>query len=138
MTTSSITLDQSSVYRRVVLVCLLALLVSFASLVPGGPFENRDFTSIGSTAFDIFNAFLIGLGISGFFSAYFVWKGSRRVYWATIIISWLYIIVVALDLGKVFPVSPDQTGFALGLIMIIDAILALNVVLFSHKALGHL
>ncbi|MBZ0274759.1 MAG: hypothetical protein K8I60_01360 [Anaerolineae bacterium] len=117
---------------------MLALLVSFASLVPGGPIENRDFSGIGSSAFNGFNVFLISLGVSGFVAAYFVWRGSRRVYWATILISWLYIVVVALDLGKVFPVSPDQTGFLLGLIMIIDAILALNVVLFSHKTLGHL
>ena len=36
------------------------------------------------------------------------------------------------------PVSPDPTGFALGTIMIVNAILALNVLLFSREALGHI
>jgi len=112
--------------------------LSFATLVPGGPIENRDFSNLGSAAFSGFNAFLISLGIAGFVALYFVWRDRLAAYWAAIIIGWLYIIVVALDLGRVFPVSPDPTGFALGLIMIVDAILALNVVLFSHKVLGHL
>jgi hypothetical protein len=38
----------------------------------------------------------------------------------------------------VFPVSPDPTGFALGMVAIANAIPALNVVLFSYKALGHI
>ena len=58
--------------------------------------------------------------------------------WAAIIIAWLYVAVVASDLGHVFPVSPDPTGFVLGIVMIADAILAVNVVWFSHKALGHI
>ncbi len=57
---------------------------------------------------------------------------------SAIIIGWLYVAVVASDLGRIFPLSPDPTGIPLGLVMILDAILALNVVLFSHKALGHL
>ena len=40
--------------------------------------------------------------------------------------------------ARAFPVSPDPTGFALGMAMIADAIPALNVVLFSYKALGHI
>ena len=125
-------------YNKVVAYIMLALLVSFASLAPGGPFENRDFSGLGSVVFWGFNAFLITLGVAGFISTYFVWKDQPKAYWATIIIGWLYVMVVASDLGKVFPVSPDKTGFALGMIMIVDAILAVNAVLFSHKALGHL
>lgn len=125
-------------YRKVVAFCFLALLLSFASLAPGGPIENRDFSHLTPTAYWGFNAFLIILGLTGFIFVYFIWRGRRGGYRAAIVIGWLYIAVVALDLGKVFPVSPDPTGFGLGTVMILDAILAFNVVLFSHKALGHI
>jgi len=125
-------------YRKRIVFILLALLLSFSSLAPGGPIENRDFSHLPRAVFNGFNAFLITLGLVGFLVAFFVWKGKRWAYWDAILVGWLFVIVVASDLGKVFPVSPDPTGFALGMIMIVDAILACYVVLFSHKALGHI
>jgi hypothetical protein len=130
--------DRPRFYRKVVVFCLLALLLSFASLAPGGPIEKRDFSHLSAFEYWGFNAFLTALFSAGVVSVYFIWKAKREAYWAAIIIGWLYVVVVALDLGHVFPVSPDATGFALGMVMIADAILALNVVLFSHKALGHI
>lgn len=125
-------------YRRPVGLCLLALLLTFASLAPGGPIENRDFSHISAASYGGLNAFLIILGLAGFASVYSVWKEERRGYRAAIAIGWLYVAVVAADLGRVFPVSPDPTGFLPGVVMVLDAILALNVVLFSYKALGHI
>jgi hypothetical protein len=125
-------------YRKRIVFLLLALLLSFSSLAPGGPVENRDFSHLPRPVFNGFNAFLITLGLVGFLVAFFVWRGKRWAYWDAILVGWLFVIVVASDLGKVFPVSPDPTGFALGMIMIVDAILAIYVVLFSHKALGHI
>ena len=135
--------QQTLDYRRIVMACLLLLLLSFASLVPGGPIENRDFSHLSGFAFWGFNAFLIALSLSGFVTVFRLWRAqnnerARGAYSAAIIISWLYVVVVASDLGVVFPTSPDATGFALGMVMILDAILAINVVLFSHKALGQL
>lgn len=130
--------SQQAGYRNAVITLMLVLLLSFASLVPGGPIENRDFSHLSGWVFWGFNAFLITLSVTGFATVFRLWRGSRSAYWAAILVSWLYIVVVASDLGRVFPVSPDPTGFALGMIMIVDGILALNVVLFSHKALGHL
>lgn len=125
-------------HRKLEGSCLLALLLSFASLVPGGPIENRDFSHLSAPVYWGFNAFLTILALAGFTTIYSIWKGKRRGFWAALIIAWLYVVVVASDLGRVFPVSPDPTGLALGLVMIIDAILALNVILFSHKALRHI
>ncbi|MEJ2448298.1 MAG: DUF2127 domain-containing protein [Anaerolineales bacterium] len=125
-------------YRQRIVILLLVLLLSFSSLAPGGPVENRDFSHLPRSVFNGFNAFLITLGLVGFLVAYYVWRGKRWAYWVAILVGWLFVIVVASDLGKVFPVSPDPTGFALGMIMIGDAILAFYVILFSHKALGHI
>ena len=125
-------------YNKTVTGCLLALVLTFATLYPGGPVENRDFSNLAPGVATQFNIFLITLGIVGLISAFFSWKGKSWAYITAIAVGWLFVFVVALDLGKVFPVSPDQTGLLLGIIMILDAILALYVVLFSHKALGHL
>lgn len=114
---------------------LLSLLLSFATLVPGGPVENRDFSHLSPATFNGFNTLLIALGLIGFITVYWLWRGHRQAFSLAILVGWAYVIVIALDLGKVFPVSTDPTGFTLGLIMIVDAILALNVVLFSYKAL---
>jgi len=125
-------------YRRAVTFCFLTLLLSFASLAPGGPIENRDFSHLSSIEFWGFNVFLITLGLSGIVTVYFIWKGRRVAYWAAVVIGWLYIIVIALDLSRIFPVSPTPTSFPLGITMILDGILAANVILFSHKALNHI
>lgn len=127
-----------SMYPKVGAIALLALLLSFSSLVPGGPVENRDFSHLSLAAFNGFNAFLICLGIVGFVTAYFLWKARPWASWLAIFVGWSFVVVVALDLGKVFPRSPDSTGLALGLIMILDAILALYVIASAHKTLGHL
>jgi uncharacterized membrane protein len=119
-------------------IALMALLLSFSSLVPGGPVENRDFSHLSPATFNGFNAFLISLGILGFVTVYFLWKARPWAYWVSIFVGWAFVTVIALDLGKVFPRFPNATGFALGLIMIIDAILATYVIVSSHKALGHL
>jgi uncharacterized membrane protein len=127
-----------SSHQRAGAGALLALLLSFATLAPGGPVENRDFSQLSAATFNGFNAFLISLGIAGFATVYGLWKGRAWASWASIAIGWAYVIVVALDLGKVFPRSPDSTSLPLGLIMILDAILAAYVIVNGHKALGHL
>jgi len=133
------TFDKASPsHPKTAAIALLALLLSFSSLAPGGPVENRDFSQLSPATFNGFNAFLISLGILGFVVAYHLWKGRAWACWTSIFVGWAFVIVVTLDLGKVFPRSPDATGFALGLIMILDAILALYVIVASHKALGHL
>ena len=127
-----------SIYPRAGAIALLALLLTFASLAPGGPVENRDFSHLSPATFNGFNAFLVSLGILGFVAAFFLWRRRAWASWVSIFVGWAYVIVVALDLGKVFPRSPDPTGLALGLVMILDVILALYVIASSHKALGHL
>ncbi|MCK5746487.1 MAG: hypothetical protein KAH44_09730, partial [Oricola sp.] len=63
-------------------------------------------------------------------------RGSRLAARIAIAVSWGYIFVVLLDLGHVFPVSSDPIPLLLGLIEILDAILAGYVMVLAHRALG--
>lgn len=51
MNTLSKRTDNLMTCHKVVGFCFLALLLSFASLVPGGPVENRDFSHLSDSVF---------------------------------------------------------------------------------------
>ncbi len=115
----------------------LVLVASFVTLVPGGPVETRDFTALGRPAFWGFNVFLIGLGVLAVASSIAILRGYRTAAWGVIACAWGYIFVVLLDLGHVFPTSPDPIPLLLGLVEILDVILAGYVIALAHRALGH-
>ncbi|WP_322987815.1 hypothetical protein [Hoeflea sp.] len=117
---------------------LLLLVASFITLVPGGPVESRDFSALGGPVFWGFNVFLVLLGLIAIGAAIGLLGGRPNAAWAAIAACWGYVFVVLLDLGGVFPRSPDPIPLMLGLIEIFDLILAFYVGLLSHKALGHL
>lgn len=116
---------------------LLVLVGTFVTLVPGGPIETRDFSHLGGAVFWGFNAFLISLCLAAVASAVGLMRGAEWAPWTAIVVSWGYIFVVLLDLGHVFPVSPDPIPLTLGLIEILDAVLAAYVLALVHRSLNH-
>jgi len=128
----------SSAPNKLVAICLLLLIFSFATLVPGGPIENRDFSHLSPQVFWGFNAFLLGLGFVSLIVIFLAWQGKKSAFWTAIIVAWLFVGVFILDWSKVFPTSPDPMGFGLCLMEIIDFILCVYILFFSHKALGHI
>ena len=60
-----------------------------------------------------FNTFLTVLGIGGLALAYFAFKGKRWAILAAAFCGISYFLVYALDLGMIFPVSPDKMPPAL-------------------------
>ncbi|WP_170367618.1 hypothetical protein [Ruegeria arenilitoris] len=117
---------------------MLVLVASFVTLVPGGPIETRDFSGLGGAVFWGFNAFLIALALLAVGSAVAMLRGSATASWGAIVAAWGYIFVVLLDLGHVFPTSPDPIPLMLGLIEILDFILAFYVLALAHRGLGHI
>lgn len=116
---------------------MLVLVASFITLVPGGPIETRDFTGLGSAVFWGFNLFLIALAVLAVMSAIAMLRGKTTAAWGAIIAAWGYVFVVLLDLGHVFPTSPDPIPLMLGLVEILDFILAVYVMALCHRALAH-
>ncbi len=117
---------------------LLFLVATFVTLVPGGPIETRDFSGLGGAIFWGFNAFLIALAGLAVGSAVAMLRGSRAATRGAIVAAWGYIFVVLWDLGHVFPASPDPIPLMLGLVEILDFVLALYVLALGHRALGHI
>jgi len=115
---------------------LIVLVASFATLVPGGPVETRDFSALGGAVFWGFNLVLISLAVLAIASAIALLRGQTRAAWGAIAAAWGYIFVVLLDLGHVFPTTPDPIPLALGLIEILDLMLAAYVIALGHRALG--
>ena len=130
--------SQSPAFNKRVAICLLLLIVSFASLVPGGPIENRDFSHLSPQVFWGFNAFLLGLGFVSLIVIFFAWQGKKTAFWTAIIIAWMFVGVFILDWSKVFPTSPDPMGVGLCMVEILGLMLCVYILLFSHKALGHI
>jgi len=117
---------------------LILLVASFVTLVPGGPVETRDFSGLGGPVFWGFNAFLIALAVIAIASAWGMLRGHIKAAWGAIFASWGYVFVVLLDLGHVFPTTPDPIPLLLGLIEILDFMLAFYVMALAHRALGHI
>jgi uncharacterized membrane protein len=101
-----------------------------AMLIPGGPIENRNFSHISPWVLAIFNIFLTLLGIASLASAYFSVVGSG-VAVISVICGISFFLVYALDLGKIFPISPDKMPRALFVIEVSGLILAIPLTLLS-------
>lgn len=117
---------------------LVLLVASFVTLVPGGPVETRDFSGLGGPVFWGFNVFLVSLAVLALVSAAAMLQGRRRGAYGAIAAGWGYVFVVLLDLGHVFPTSPDPIPLLLGLIEILDLVLALYVMALAHRGLDHI
>jgi hypothetical protein len=104
-------------------------------LVPGGPIETRDFSHISPVILGAFNTFLTSLGIGSFVFAYFALKGRRWAFIASLICGISYFLVYALDLGKIFPVSPNEMPAALLAIEIVGILVSLPLAYLSLRTI---
>ncbi|QUN06373.1 hypothetical protein KDN34_02590 [Shewanella yunxiaonensis] len=100
-------------------------------LIPGGPIETRDFSHISPMTLGIFNVFLTVLGIGSLALIYFSFIGSEIAVIMAAICGVSYFLVYALDLAKIFPVSPNKMPRALFWIEVIGLILSIPLTLLS-------
>lgn len=88
---------------------LLALsLILLGVLIPGGPIENRNFSHISPIILGLFNTFLTILGIVSLPIAYYSLGNSDIALIAAAVCGVCYFLVYALDIAKIFPLSPDK------------------------------
>jgi hypothetical protein len=103
-----------------------------AILVPGGPIENRDFSTLKGVVFWGFNLFLITLGLTSFYSIYALLADLPNTVLVIKSIAIGYIIVYAIDLMGVFPKSPTKMSNTLMLFEIINLCIAVYLFIISH------
>jgi hypothetical protein len=103
----------------------------FWTLIPGGPVETRRFSHYPPFILGSFNTFLTILGIGSLVVVYFCFAGSKWAFYGAGICGISYSAVYALDLGKVFPVSPDKMPRALFIIEVTGLILSIPLTLLS-------
>jgi hypothetical protein len=115
------------------LLMLSAVLLGI--LVPGGPIETRDFSHISPVILGAFNTFMTSLGICSFVFAYFALKGKRWAFIASFICGISYFLVYGLDLGKIFPVSPNEMPAALLAIEIVGILVTIPLAYLSLRAI---
>ncbi len=115
---------------------LLALSsVLLTSLVPEGLIETRNFTHINPIILGGFNTFLTSLSLLSLLLIYVVWQRQRWAYMASAIAGLSYFLVYVLDLGRLFPVSPDAMPPALFVIEVLGTIVSLPLLFFAVKGL---
>jgi hypothetical protein len=121
--------------NRGVSTLLVLSAVLLGILVPGGPIETRDFSHISPVILGAFNTFLTGLGIGSFVFAYFVLKAKRWAFVASLVCGISYFLVYTLDLGKIFPVSPNEMPTALLVIEIVGTLVSLPLTYLSIRTI---
>jgi riboflavin transporter FmnP len=90
------------------IACLLvALAFTLTPMAPGGQVDTRDFSELPRWQFNLFNVFLISLGVASLATAGFAIAEVGGSLVVALVIGILYTAVFALDLGRVFPVVKD-------------------------------
>lgn len=118
-------------YAAAALLLLSALML--AILVPGGPIETRNFSHIDPIILAAFNTFLTALGLVSVLIVYSVARGSRWAAAISALCGISYFLVYALDLGHLFPVSPDAMPPLLWWIEVAGMIVAIPLAYLSWR-----
>jgi len=114
-------------------IALLLTISAFllASLIPGGPIENRVFSHIHPGILSGFNIFLTLLNLGTFALIYFVIRKRSWTYAVTFLAALSYFIVYAIDLAQLFPRSPTPMSQALALIEVLGMCAAVPLMYLS-------
>lgn len=118
------------------IACLLvALAFTLTPMAPGGQVDTRDFSELPRWQFNLFNVFLISLGVASLATAGFAIAEVGGSLVVALVIGILYTAVFALDLGRVFPVVKDALPSQLLVLEVASLALAGVVMTLAIKGL---
>ena len=126
--------------RKFWIVALLGLSSGLLSvLIPGGPIETRRFSHINPLILGGFNTFLTSLVLVSLLLLCVVAQGRAWALLASAFCGVFYFLVYVLDLGTLFPISPDPMPQALWGIEVLGAIVSIPLMwLAAQGFLSHL
>ncbi|AOY81093.1 MULTISPECIES: hypothetical protein [Moorena] len=119
--------------RHLVSALLVLSFGLLGSLIPGGSIETRSFSHIDPLILGAFNTFLTSLEIVSLLIIYFIFKDLKWAFIVSSLCAMSYFIVYALDLGTLFPVSPDPMPQALFVIEVLGMIVSLPLLFLSVR-----
>jgi len=126
-----------SVNRKYSIAILLILSCGLLGvLVPGGSIETRNFSHINPFILACFNTFLTLLVMTSILIVYYLLREINWAYIVAAICGLSYFVVYALDLAKIFPVSPVPMPQTLLIIEVIGLIVSLPIMFLSIKELS--
>lgn len=114
------------------LLGLSALLL--ASLIPGGPIENRDFSHIHPLVLGTFNVFLTCLYLGSAVLAYYTFRGHRWAFRWALFAAIAFFSVYAIDLAQIFPQSPSPMSRALAFVEVLGMTIAVPLIVYSRNS----
>lgn len=124
-------------YKNILCALLITNIVLLVSLIPGGPIETRTFATLSPTVIYSFNTFLTLL-VCG--SCLVLGGLYTNRYWAkvsSIGIGLAFVIIFALDLLHIFPVSEDSMPPVLFIIEVMSLFVGISLSGFSIAAIMH-
>lgn len=115
----------------IVAVLVLVITVLSAAMIPGGPFEKRNFSQNSTTRMAVYNILLTALGLSGMLLIFPSYTGQHWAFAAAGLLGVVYVVLSILDLKNIFPKSPDQRTQLMRLMEIAGLISAVLLVIFA-------
>ena len=104
-------------------------------MVPGGPVETRDFSHLEPRVAWAFNIFLTSIFLLAIVLIYFLQQKQKWAYQLTGVVGLVFFLVFVLDLGKIFPVSPDPMSPLLLVMEIMGLIFAVLLMWLPYKTI---
>ena len=123
-------------YKNSISALLLLSCILLGALVPGGLVETRDFSHINPFVLVSFNAFLTLLVMVSILIVYYLMQDTNWADTIAAICGLSYFVVYALDLTKVFPVSPIPMSQTLFFIEVVGLIVSLPLIFLSVNKLS--
>ncbi len=108
-----------------------------ALLIPGGPFENRDFSHISPIILALFNIFLTTLNLGTLLLMIFTFRNQGWAIAASSHVAMAYFGVYSLDLLQIFPKSPTAMSSALLIIEVVGITASVPLVIFNRRILAN-
>eukprot|EP00049_Salpingoeca_infusionum_P018998 m.359695 g.359695 ORF g.359695 m.359695 type:complete len:175 (-) comp18675_c0_seq1:364-888(-) len=127
-------LDTVASRRSFLIGVLVAQLVTFAAMIPGGPLETRSFSTDHSVVvIASFNVLLSTLGIGTLATIAMVTQRFEIPAFTIPTLGLLYVVLLGIDLVGIFPTSLDEMGAGLLTAELLGTVFGVTMIVFGQR-----
>ncbi len=126
-----------TIQRKTIVTVLLGISAGLlATLIPGGPIENRDFSHIDPLILAAFNVFLTSLDLGTLVLMVLTIRGQEWAIASAFYVALAYYGVYAIDLAQVFPKSPTPMSPVLARIELVGMSTSIPLMIYSRYVIS--